>query len=119
MSQMVDGAVNHHKAPGFLSGRDGTSKNLWLQVKSEASAILCGAGHGQHQVLPMVSLVLPFPTPHMPPSLLASASDAAGCEAMLSRLQDFLSDDQAVLAIGCGTGTTALRLAPLWRKIPP
>jgi len=42
--------------------------------------------------------------------------DIAGYEATLKRVQDFLSDDQDVLEIGCGTGTTALRLAPLTHR---
>jgi hypothetical protein len=39
-------------------------------------------------------------------------ADMAGCEATLRRVQGLLSADQDVLEIGCGTGTTALRLAP-------
>jgi ubiquinone/menaquinone biosynthesis C-methylase UbiE len=38
-------------------------------------------------------------------------ADAAGYEATLRRVQGLLSPDHAVLEIGCGTGTTALRLA--------
>ncbi len=33
LSQMVDGAVSHDKVTRFLSGRDYTSKDLWMQVK--------------------------------------------------------------------------------------
>ena len=39
-------------------------------------------------------------------------SDMAGYEATLRRVQELLTADQNVLEIGCGTGTTALRLAP-------
>ena len=39
-------------------------------------------------------------------------ADMAGYEATLRRVQGLLSADQAVLEIGCGTGSTALRLAP-------
>lgn len=39
-------------------------------------------------------------------------ADMAGYEATLRRVQGLLSADQDVLEIGCGTGTTALRLAP-------
>ena len=38
-------------------------------------------------------------------------SDVAGYEKTLRRVQDFLTPDQEVLEIGCGTGSTALRLA--------
>ena len=33
LSQMVQGAVSHDKVTRFLSGRDYTSKDLWMQVK--------------------------------------------------------------------------------------
>ncbi len=39
-------------------------------------------------------------------------ADVAGYEATLRRVQGLLSADQDVLEIGCGTGSTALRLAP-------
>jgi ubiquinone/menaquinone biosynthesis C-methylase UbiE len=39
-------------------------------------------------------------------------ADMAGYEATLQRVQGLLSTEQDVLEIGCGTGTTALRLAP-------
>ena len=39
-------------------------------------------------------------------------ADMAGYEATLRRVQGLLSADQDVLEIGCGTGSTALRLAP-------
>lgn len=39
-------------------------------------------------------------------------ADMAGYERTLQRVKSFLSADQSVLEIGCGTGTTALRLAP-------
>lgn len=38
-------------------------------------------------------------------------ADMAGYEATLGRVQSLLSPDHSVLEIGCGTGTTALRLA--------
>ncbi len=44
-------------------------------------------------------------------------ADMAGYEATLQRVRSFLSDDQDVLEIGCGTGTTALRLAPSTRSL--
>lgn len=43
--------------------------------------------------------------------------DLAGHEATLRRVQGLLSADQDVLAIGCGTGTTALRQAPSTRRL--
>ncbi|QCB48366.1 class I SAM-dependent methyltransferase [Hydrogenophaga sp. PAMC20947] len=39
-------------------------------------------------------------------------SDMAGYEATLRHVQSLLTADQNVLEMGCGTGTTALRLAP-------
>jgi ubiquinone/menaquinone biosynthesis C-methylase UbiE len=44
-------------------------------------------------------------------------ADLAGYEATLRRVQGLLSPDQDVLEIGCGTGTTALRLAPFTRRL--
>jgi SAM-dependent methyltransferase len=44
-------------------------------------------------------------------------ADTAGYEATLRRVQGLLSAEQDVLEIGCGTGTTALRLAPLTRRL--
>ncbi len=44
-------------------------------------------------------------------------ADMAGYEFTLRRVQDMLSADQDVLEIGCGTGTTALRLAPFTRRL--
>ena len=44
-------------------------------------------------------------------------ADRAGYEATLRRVQGLLSADQNVLEIGCGTGTTALRLAPFTRRL--
>ena len=44
-------------------------------------------------------------------------ADMAGYEATLRRVQGLLSADQNVLEIGCGTGTTALRLAPCTRRL--
>lgn len=38
--------------------------------------------------------------------------DKAGYENTLRRMREFLKPDQQVLELGCGTGTTALRLAP-------
>lgn len=44
-------------------------------------------------------------------------ADMAGYLATLRRVQGLLSTDQDVLEIGCGTGTTALRLAPYTRRL--
>ena len=44
-------------------------------------------------------------------------ADMAGYEATLRRVQGLLSADQDVLEIGCGTGSTALRLAPNTRRL--
>jgi len=44
-------------------------------------------------------------------------ADMAGYELTLRRVQNLLSTDKAVLEIGCGTGTTALRLAPFTRRL--
>lgn len=44
-------------------------------------------------------------------------ADMAGYEATLRRVQGLLSTEQDVLEIGCGTGTTALRLAPCTRSL--
>lgn len=44
-------------------------------------------------------------------------ADPAGYETTLKRVQGLLSADQYVLEIGCGTGTTALLLAPLTRRL--
>lgn len=44
-------------------------------------------------------------------------ADVAGYEATLRRVQGLLSTDHDVLEIGCGTGTTALRLAPFTRRL--
>jgi ubiquinone/menaquinone biosynthesis C-methylase UbiE len=44
-------------------------------------------------------------------------ADMAGYEATLQRVQGLLSTEQDVLEIGCGTGTTALLLAPLTRRL--
>lgn len=44
-------------------------------------------------------------------------ADLAGYEATLERVQGLLSPEHEVLEIGCGTGTTALRLAPLVRRL--
>lgn len=43
--------------------------------------------------------------------------DMAGYEATVRRVQGLLSVDQNVLELGCGTGTTALRLAPFTRRL--
>lgn len=42
-------------------------------------------------------------------------ADMAGYDATLRRVLGLLSPEQSVLEIGCGTGTTALRLAPATR----
>ncbi len=44
-------------------------------------------------------------------------SDRAGYEKTLQRVQALLSPEHEVLEIGCGTGTTALRLAPGTRRM--
>lgn len=44
-------------------------------------------------------------------------ADMAGYEATLRRVQGLLSTEQDVLEVGCGTGTTALRLAPCTRSL--
>ena len=44
-------------------------------------------------------------------------TDMAGYEATLRRAQALLAPDDEVLEIGCGTGTTALRLAPFTRRM--
>lgn len=44
-------------------------------------------------------------------------ADMAGYEATLRRVKSLLSVDQEVLEIGCGTGSTALRLAPLTKTL--
>jgi SAM-dependent methyltransferase len=43
--------------------------------------------------------------------------DPAGYESTLWRVQGLLTTDMDVLEIGCGTGTTALRLAPHTRRL--
>ena len=44
-------------------------------------------------------------------------ADMAGYEATLQRVQGLLSPTMNVLEIGCGSGTTALRLAPFTRHL--
>lgn len=44
-------------------------------------------------------------------------ADMAGYESTLLRVAALLRPDQDVLEIGCGTGTTALRLAPYTRRL--
>ena len=44
-------------------------------------------------------------------------ADMAGYEATLRRVQALLSPDDSVLEVGCGTGTTALRLAAGTRRL--
>jgi ubiquinone/menaquinone biosynthesis C-methylase UbiE len=44
-------------------------------------------------------------------------ADVAGYEATLQRVQGLLSTEHDVLEIGCGTGTTALRLAPSTQRL--
>lgn len=44
-------------------------------------------------------------------------ADLPGYEVTLRRVQGLLSPGQDVLEIGCGTGTTALRLAPFTRSL--
>jgi SAM-dependent methyltransferase len=43
-------------------------------------------------------------------------ADLPGYEATLTRVQALLRPDQSVLEVGCGTGSTALRLAPVVRS---
>jgi len=78
------------------------------------------------------SLLRPAPTPVHTAAAAAKArfwnraarkyaadpiADMAGYEATLQRVQALLSPGHAVLEIGCGTGTTALRLAPAIRRM--
>jgi ubiquinone/menaquinone biosynthesis C-methylase UbiE len=73
-----------------------------------------------------------MPHPPRPPAAAAKArfwdrtarryaaspiADAAGYEATLHRVQALLSPVQSVLELGCGTGTTALRLAGHTRQL--
>lgn len=44
-------------------------------------------------------------------------ADMAGYERTLERTRDYLKGDQAAFEFGCGTGTTALKLAPSVRRI--
>jgi ubiquinone/menaquinone biosynthesis C-methylase UbiE len=44
-------------------------------------------------------------------------ADLAGYEATLRRVQALLSAEHSVLEVGCGTGSTALRLAPGTRRM--
>lgn len=44
-------------------------------------------------------------------------ADVAGYEATLQRVKSLLSLDHSVMEIGCGTGSTALRLAPFTRSL--
>ena len=44
-------------------------------------------------------------------------ADMAGYEATLRRVQGLLTMEQNVLEIGCGTGSTALRLAPFTERL--
>lgn len=44
-------------------------------------------------------------------------ADLSGYETTLRRVQGLLSAHQDVLELGCGTGTTALRLAPFTRRL--
>ena len=44
-------------------------------------------------------------------------ADLAGYEATLRRVQGLLTAEMDVLGIGCGTGSTALRLAPFTRRL--
>lgn len=44
-------------------------------------------------------------------------ADTVGYEFTLRQVEDLLTTDQDVLEIGCGTGTTALRLAPFTRRL--
>ncbi|MDO9617483.1 MAG: class I SAM-dependent methyltransferase [Pseudomonas sp.] len=44
-------------------------------------------------------------------------ADLAGYERTLQRVQALLSTENEVLEIGCGTGSTALRLAPATRRL--
>ena len=85
---------------------------------------------------------MPYPSiaPHAPSSPLPQASaplagkaafwdriarkyaadpiaDMAGYEATLRRVQGLLTPGHDVLELGCGTGTTALRLAPFCRRM--
>ena len=43
--------------------------------------------------------------------------DIAGYERTIARIAQLLGPTQSVLEIGCGTGTTALKLAPLVARL--
>lgn len=47
----------------------------------------------------------------------AKIADEAGYEVTLTRVQALLQPEDSVLEIGCGTGSTALRLAPSTRRL--
>jgi hypothetical protein len=44
LSAMVEGQVSHDQVTRFLSAREYTFKDLWLQVKSFSGAALCRGG---------------------------------------------------------------------------
>lgn len=48
---------------------------------------------------------------------LDAVADPAGYETTLHRVQRLLCAEHEVLEIGCGTGTTAIRLAPFTRRL--
>ena len=47
----------------------------------------------------------------------SSVADQAGYERTLARVSTLLSKDHLVLELGCGTGVTALRLAPYCKRL--
>ena len=96
-------------------------------LRSVFARSLCASTPMQPSLIPR-----PAATPAETPSAAAKArfwnrlarkyaadpiADIAGYEATLQRVQALLSPGHAVLEIGCGTGTTALRLAPAIRRM--
>ena len=95
------------------------------------------ANHSHGSRIPMTSpSIAPPPPASSDPALRASTArkaafwdriarkyaadpitDMAGYEATLQRVQALLSPKDEVLEVGCGTGTTALRLAPFTRRM--
>ena len=75
LSQMVDGAVSHDKVTRFLSGRDYTSKDLWMQVKGVIRQVEVGFSSMSFKFTPV--------HPHPPVSPVAfTCSSNASAEAL-------------------------------------